>query len=71
MLHPFPHRPASCEPIVELIDVSSGYDGERVLNQVNLRIMPGDFVGFLGPAVLENPRCCALYWEPPIYTRVK
>ena len=50
MLHPFPHTPGSGEPIVELIDVSSGYDGQRVLNQVNLRIMPGDFVGLLGPS---------------------
>ncbi len=50
MLHPFPHTPSSGEPIVELKDVSSGYDGQRILNQVNLRIMPGDFVGLLGPS---------------------
>ena len=50
MLHPFPHTPSSGEPIVELKDVSSGYDGQRILNQIHLRIMPGDFVGLLGPS---------------------
>ena len=50
MLHPFPHTPSVGEPIVQLKDVSSGYDGQRILNQVNLRIMPGDFVGLLGPS---------------------
>ena len=50
MLHPFPHRRGSGQPIVELDNVSAGYEGQVVLSDVNLRIMPGDFVGFLGPS---------------------
>ena len=50
MLHPFPHQRGSGEPIVELKDVTVGYEGQRVLTDVNLRIMPGDFVGLLGPS---------------------
>ena len=50
MLHPFPHHRESGQPIVELKKVSSGYEGQAVLSDVDLRIMPGDFVGFLGPS---------------------
>lgn len=50
MLHPFPHMRGQGEPIVELKEVSAGYDGQRVLQDVSLRIMPGDFVGLLGPS---------------------
>ena len=50
MLHPVPHEYGSEPPIVELRDVSCGYDGRVVLRDVNLSIMPGDFVGLLGPS---------------------
>ena len=50
MLHPFPHDRESGQPIVELKKVTSGYEGQAVLSDVDLRIMPGDFVGFLGPS---------------------
>lgn len=50
MLHPFPHRREGGQPIVELSNVTAGYDSHVVLNQVDLKIMPGDFVGFLGPS---------------------
>ncbi len=50
MLHPFPHQRGSGEPIVELKDVTAGYEGQQVLADVNLRVMPGDFVGLLGPS---------------------
>ncbi len=50
MLHPFPHHRGSGQPIVEFQGVSAGYDGQVVLSDVDLRIMPGDFVGFLGPS---------------------
>ncbi len=50
MLHPFPHQRESGQPVVELKKVSSGYEGQAVLFDVDLRIMPGDFVGFLGPS---------------------
>ncbi|MYC31475.1 MAG: ABC transporter ATP-binding protein [Chloroflexi bacterium] len=50
MLHPFPHRREWGQPIVELSNVTAGYDNHVVLNEVDLKIMPGDFVGFLGPS---------------------
>ncbi len=50
MLHPSPHELASAEPIIEFRNVTCGYTGEPVLTDVNLQIMPGDFVGLLGPS---------------------
>lgn len=50
MLHPFPHQSAAGEPLVELREVTSGYDRQPVLLDVSLRVMPGDFVGLLGPS---------------------
>ena len=55
MLHPpelaHLHRPdPDARPIVELAGVNAGYNGSRVLQDVDLRIMPGDFVGLLGPS---------------------
>jgi zinc/manganese transport system ATP-binding protein/zinc transport system ATP-binding protein len=50
MLHPQPHDRHQGEPVIELKDVSAGYDGHRILEGINLRIMPGDFIGLLGPS---------------------
>ena len=50
MLHPGAPRPAVGTPIVALDNVTCGYDGQPVLSGMDLRIMPGDFVGFLGPS---------------------
>ena len=50
MLHPFPHQRGSGQPVVELNNVTAGYESQAVLFDVSLRIMPGDFVGFLGPS---------------------
>ncbi len=50
MLHPFPHHRESGQPIVDFKEVTAGYEGQAVLSDVSLRIMPGDFVGFLGPS---------------------
>ena len=49
MLHPFPHQ-GSGEPMVELKQVNSGYEGHQILHDVDLKIMSGDFVGLLGPS---------------------
>ena len=55
MLHPpelaHLHRPdPNARPVVELQNVTAGYNGSRVLRDVDLRVMPGDFVGLLGPS---------------------
>lgn len=55
MLHPpelahlHRHDP-DARPVVELQSVTSGYNGSPVLQDVDLRVMPGDFVGLLGPS---------------------
>lgn len=48
MLHPVPHETG--QPIIELRDVTCGYQREPVLRDVSLRIMEGDFIGLLGPS---------------------
>ena len=50
MLHPMPHTIGTGEPIVEINNVTCGYEKQRVLSDVSLDIMPGDFVGLLGPS---------------------
>ena len=55
MLHPpgleHLHRPnPEAPPVVELRGLSAGYNGAAVVNDVNLKVMPGDFVGLLGPS---------------------
>ncbi len=50
MLHPVPHERSEGQPVVELRDVTCGYDGQPVLTGLSLAIMPGDFVGLLGPS---------------------
>ena len=55
MLHPpelahlHRHDP-DARPVVELKGVTAGYNGSPVLQDVDLRVMPGDFVGLLGPS---------------------
>src|SRR4030067_1513292 len=36
-------------PVAELEHVCFSYDGERVLDEVSLRIARGDFLGIIGP----------------------
>ncbi len=55
MLHPpeleHLHRPdPDARPVVELRNVTAGYNKSKVLQDVDLNIMPGDFVGLLGPS---------------------
>ena len=50
MLHPIPHQYERAEPIVELRSVTSGYGDDPILNEVDLTINRGDFVGLLGPS---------------------
>lgn len=36
-------------PVAEVRGLWAGYDGEPILEDVNLTIMPGDFIGLIGP----------------------
>ena len=44
-------------PILELKNVSAGYDHEVILHQVNLKIYEHDFLGIIGPNGAEKPPC--------------
>ncbi|MGM0566329.1 MAG: metal ABC transporter ATP-binding protein [Bacteroidota bacterium] len=37
------------KPLIELQNVTAGYNGEPVLKDVNLKIYPNDFIGVIGP----------------------
>ena len=50
MLHPIPHAYRSGTPLVEINGLSCGYEKQKALNQIDLQIMRGDFVGLLGPS---------------------
>lgn len=50
MLHPLAHERRSGTPLVEINHLSCGYEKQSVLQEVNLEIMRGDFVGLLGPS---------------------
>lgn len=41
-------------PILELKNVSAGYDHEVILHQVNLKIYEHDFLGIIGPMGAEK-----------------
>src|SRR5256712_10674195 len=40
---------AKSDPVVDLEQVSFAYGGERVLDEVSLRVGRGDFLGIIGP----------------------
>lgn len=50
MLHPVPHLPGPGVPIIEMDNVTCGYDRRSVVSNINLQVMPGEFVGLLGPS---------------------
>ena len=50
MLHPYPHQPGPGGPIIELDNVTCGYDGRPVVSNISLQVMPGAFMGLLGPS---------------------
>ena len=50
MLHPLPNTYRSGAPLVEINGLSCGYEKQKVLHQVNLQVLRGDFVGLLGPS---------------------
>lgn len=37
------------QPLLEILDLTGGYDGAPVLNGISFKVMPGDFLGIIGP----------------------
>jgi zinc/manganese transport system ATP-binding protein/zinc transport system ATP-binding protein len=50
MLHPLPHSSSHIDPIVSIEALTGGYNGESVLESIDLTISRGDFVGLVGPS---------------------
>ena len=50
MLHEATHDQQSDRPIVEVRDLTCGYEGSIVLRNVNFRVMREDFIALLGPS---------------------
>jgi zinc transport system ATP-binding protein len=44
-----PELTGTAAPLVEIINLYAGYNGEMILNDINLRIEEGDFIGLIGP----------------------
>src|SRR3989304_5254932 len=54
-------------PVAELEHVCFSYDGERVLDEVSLRIARGDFLGIIGPNGAGKTPLLRIVWAllPP------
>ena len=50
MLHESAHDSLSDQAVVEIRDLTCGYEGAVVLRDVDLRVMREDFIGLLGPS---------------------
>ncbi len=50
MLHPQPHPFVDEQPLIELRGATCGYGGHPAVEDVSLKIWPGEFVGILGPS---------------------
>ena len=42
-------RPQQATPLVDIRDLSAGYNDEMVLKDINLKVEPDDFIGLIGP----------------------
>lgn len=42
------HHPANQQPLLDLQNVSAGYDGQAIIHDINLKIFPGEFVALVG-----------------------
>jgi energy-coupling factor transport system ATP-binding protein len=48
LLKPNGHHPEDMQPLLDLRNLSAGYDGQAVIRDVNLQIYPGEFVALVG-----------------------
>ncbi|MCJ7435522.1 MAG: energy-coupling factor ABC transporter ATP-binding protein [Anaerolineales bacterium] len=42
------HHPAGPQPLLDLQNITAGYDGQAIIRDVNLKIFPGEFVALVG-----------------------
>ena len=60
-------------PLVEFVDVQKTYDGEElVVKNLNLKIMPGEFLTMLGPSGSGKTTCLMMIagFEAPTHGKV-
>jgi energy-coupling factor transport system ATP-binding protein len=48
LLIPNGHRPDNLPPLLDLQNLSAGYDGQAAIRDVNLKIFPGEFAALVG-----------------------
>jgi energy-coupling factor transport system ATP-binding protein len=48
LLKPNGHHPTGLQPLLDLQNLSAGYDGHAIIRDVNLKIFPGEFVALVG-----------------------
>ena len=48
LLTPNGHHPAGQQPLLDLSDLTAGYNGQAIIQDVNLKIFPGEFVALVG-----------------------
>jgi len=48
LLTPNGHHPPGLQPLLDLQNLSAGYDGQAIIRDVNLQIFPGEFVALVG-----------------------
>ncbi len=48
LLTPNGHHPDNLQPLLDLKNLSAGYNGQAIIREVNLKIFPGEFVALVG-----------------------
>ena len=48
LLTPNGHHPPGLQPLLDLQNLSAGYDGHAIIRDINLQIFPGEFVALVG-----------------------
>ena len=48
LLTPNGHHPDNIQPLLDLQNLSAGYDGQAIIRDINLKIFPGEFVALVG-----------------------
>jgi energy-coupling factor transporter ATP-binding protein EcfA2 len=56
LLIPNDHHPQGQRPLLDLQNITAGYDGQAIIHDIDLKIFPGEFVALVGDNGSVNPR---------------